>query len=405
MGSIDRRVILAGAGLAGVAALSRMAKAGPLEPPQGPIQPTGRTLQEIYDKIARGGPSGTPEARIPIQGLTGTPTALYCIKQPGCYYLTGNVQGVPGKCAIEVYADQVEIECDGFTFIGTQGTLACIRTPSSQRCIGIYDGGFQQWHGMCVDLSSSSDCICEELVFDSCVGTSPDPVTPPATCVMGPGGVAYDCDVRKCFGATIAVGQNGIIEECACSDGGGGSPCFFSSGDAVIEDNFALNCDGPAIVVQGKGVVLYNRVCTCPSGVYVVGRCSVVAENDIDISPGSTGNGISIGGQRSCVCDNYLAGGGGGGAGIAVLVGGDGTLIEGNHVVGGDSSTGAVASGFMYIQPGVTRCHVVSNHHRGLSTSSAFYIPPGNSYGPLVVVSGDLSQVSNSAHPLANTVG
>ena len=102
MGSIDRRVILAGAGLAGVAALSRMAKAGPLEPPQGPIQPTGRTLQEIYDKIARGGPSGTPEARIPIQGLTGTPTALYCIKQPGWYYLTGNGQGGPGKCAISL---------------------------------------------------------------------------------------------------------------------------------------------------------------------------------------------------------------------------------------------------------------------------------------------------------------
>ncbi len=405
MEPIERRAILAGAGLVGAMALTRAARAGVLTPPPGPISPTGKTLQQIYDKIARGGDAGTPEARTPVQGLKGSPTAQFVIDAPGSYYLSGNITGEPGKCAIEVTADHVEIECDGFDFIGTQGTLSCIRA-SGRRCIGVYDGGFVRWFGTCVDMGDCTDCLVEECWFESCIAGAGTPPGPGVTVALGDGGVAYDCDVRKCFGATISLGHRSIFEECVCSEGAVATACFYSPGDTVMEDNFAHNCNGIAFMSLGRATVLYNRVVDCPGGVDV-GEASVVEENDIDTSALSSGNGISIRGGRCCVYGNYVAGGGGGGGAIVVYQGGDGTLIEDNHIAGTSSSaTGTVASGLIWIQPGVRQCHVIGNHSRGNSTTSTFYIPPGNSYGPMVVMpqGGDLSLVTNSNHPCANFI-
>lgn len=399
MEPMDRRMLLAGAGLVGVAALSRAAKAGPLSPPQGPITSTGRTLQQIYDKIARGD-AGTPEARIAIQSLPGSPTALHVIDAPGSYYLTGNIFGVPGMCAIEVAADNVEIECDGYNFIGGPGTLSCIRATLPRRCIGVYDGGFVQWQGTCVDLPECKDCLVDECWFDSCTGGGA-----PASfvVVLGDGGVIYDSDARKCLGG-MCVGRRGVIEESTCTECTVSLACFYSVGDCVMEDNFAHDCNGPAFVVVDRGIVLYNRVCRCPSGIDC-GAASVVAENDVDITDGATGHGIAIRGGRSCICDNFVCGGGGGGGGIVLFQGADGSLVEGNHVAGAASSAaGTTGGGLIWIQPNVRGCHVISNRVRGVSISSAFYIPPGNSYGPLVVASGDLSLVQHAEHPLANTV-
>jgi hypothetical protein len=89
-----------------------------------------------------------------------------------------------------------------------------------------------------------------------------------------------------------------------------------------------------------------------------------------------------------------------------VLVGGDGALIDGNHVVGPGSAAGTVGNGLIFIQQGVTRCHVACNRVRGNSTSSTFMIPPGNSYGPLAVVTdqGDMSAIPAAGHPWANFI-
>ncbi|HZW06443.1 MAG TPA: hypothetical protein VFF65_04910, partial [Phycisphaerales bacterium] len=80
---LDRRFLLGGlTGLAGIAALSavgRNAAAGPIDPPAGPVAPTGRTLAEV-------------EPRTPIGPVTtpGDADAVFKITQPGSYYLAGN---------------------------------------------------------------------------------------------------------------------------------------------------------------------------------------------------------------------------------------------------------------------------------------------------------------------------
>src|SRR5512140_3727743 len=106
---IDRRLLLTGMGIAGAGALVRATRAEALVK-----QPRVRP-RDIYDKIARTD-AGIAEARTPVQSLLPSATAQYVISAPGVYYLTANINGVAGLAAIEIQADNVELECDGFLF-------------------------------------------------------------------------------------------------------------------------------------------------------------------------------------------------------------------------------------------------------------------------------------------------
>lgn len=84
---------------------------GPLDPPDGPIAPTYKTLSEV-------------EARTAINS-TNTPgdaDSRFKITKPGSYYLTGNITGVSGKSGIEVTAD-CTIDLGGFEVGGVNGSL------------------------------------------------------------------------------------------------------------------------------------------------------------------------------------------------------------------------------------------------------------------------------------------
>src|SRR5437667_11393483 len=124
----DRRLLIAGLGLTGAAALARVARA---LPPPRPAS-TGTSLQDVYDKIARTD-AGFGEARIPVESLPGSATAQYVIGAPGVYYLTGNITGVAGKAAIEVQSAHVGGEWGGFTVLGGAGPLAGSRAPGGPR--------------------------------------------------------------------------------------------------------------------------------------------------------------------------------------------------------------------------------------------------------------------------------
>jgi len=377
----DRRLLIAGLGLTGAAALARVARA---LPPPRPAS-TGTSLQDVYDKIARTD-AGFGEARIPVESLPGSATAQYVIGAPGVYYLTGNITGVAGKAAIEVQSDHVEIECDGFTFFGVPGTLACITSPGAQRCIGIYDAGFKGWQNTCVDLVNAADSLVEECWFDSCDSTT-DPAAR-GTCALGAGGVVFDCDVRACRGSLVSVGQHGVIEECTNFNGNGG--CFFSAGDAVMEDNFAMENDGPGFTIRNRGVLIGNRLVKV--GGIDVGAGSVVSENDIGDAPGAA---ITVRGARCCVEENYIANAQ---TGIIVLAGAAEALIDGNQIVG--ATTGVVVDGK------APSCFIVRNCVRGTSGTVAYLIPAGSSYGPIAQVAdaGDIGRIPGADHPWANFV-
>src|SRR5688572_12920587 len=153
----DRRRLLVGLGITGAAAMAHLARARPLQAATG-VGPTGKSLRDVYDKIARTD-QGLAETRIPVTSLPSGPNAQYVISVPGVYYMTGHITGVANQHAILIEASDVELECDGYTFFGVPNTLACIRSSGPQRCIAVYDAGFTNWQHTSIDLLSASECL------------------------------------------------------------------------------------------------------------------------------------------------------------------------------------------------------------------------------------------------------
>ncbi len=100
--------------------------AGDVNPPAGPIGPTGVTLAEIranldaiedqaidaFDTLV-----GIHTAT-PIESLPGDVGAEYVISQPGAYFLSANHLGDGANTVIEVRASDVVIDLRGFAILG-----------------------------------------------------------------------------------------------------------------------------------------------------------------------------------------------------------------------------------------------------------------------------------------------
>lgn len=195
----------------GVGALLR---AGPLNPPAGPVAPTYKTLTEVEPRIAIG-PTTTP----------GSATAIAVISQPGSYYLTGNLQGVVGKNGIEIAASGVTIDLNGFEASGNGGLDGIATTVASLTNIAITNGSIRNWSGDGIDLQTT-------LAFNSQVT-----------------GIRADFNT----GIGIKVGNAYLVERCgARSNGGGGISCGAQGAIRFCE---AVSNTGTGITVgQGANV-------------------------------------------------------------------------------------------------------------------------------------------------------
>src|SRR5437762_605503 len=93
------------------------ASAGNLNPPAGPVAPTGKTLTEIEPRTAVNAVNTPPSA-----------TSLFTITQPGSYYLTGNIQGVATMDGVEIDASGVTLDLNGFALVGVAGSRDGVTT-------------------------------------------------------------------------------------------------------------------------------------------------------------------------------------------------------------------------------------------------------------------------------------
>jgi parallel beta-helix repeat protein len=88
---------------------------GTLTPPGAPA-PTMKSLDQIDTHVD----TAAAAKRIPINAVTtpGNAASTYVITQPGSYYLTGNLNGELGKDGIDINADNVTVDLNGFAVIG-----------------------------------------------------------------------------------------------------------------------------------------------------------------------------------------------------------------------------------------------------------------------------------------------
>jgi hypothetical protein len=208
-----------------------------------------------------------------------------------------------------------------------------------------------------------------------------------------------ELEARLCSGGLLlSVGADSTVECCEITGGSGGA--IHCDDGCCVEDCSIVNHAGVAIACASRCTIDSNKV-VASWGVECAAECCV-SDNEVSYDGsggGGGGGGLNIYGERCCVSGNYVAG-------VIYLFGGaDRCLVEDNHVVGAGGSAGT-GGGSISIAAGVTGCSLRSNHARRGSMTSAFVVPPGNSFGPIVntIAGGDLSALPGGAHPHANFV-
>lgn len=199
--SIVRCAPAASVGLLILAAV--VALAGPLDPPPGPPTPTFKTLGEV-------------EPRTPIRSLAGGDTALHVIDQPGSYYLTGPIQGEPGKSGIRVLVSDVSIDLNGFTLQGATGSLdgidvGTIFAPLSN--ITVRNGSVQDWGQAGIDAEQASSVLIESITASNNGG---DGIRAGASVNPPNGSVVRNTVASNNSGNGISI-DNGVVESCTAN--------------------------------------------------------------------------------------------------------------------------------------------------------------------------------------------
>ncbi len=337
MGDLDRRMLLgAAAGVAGVALVSRRARAGPLDPPSGPVSPTGRTMAQV-------------EPRMPIspEHTPGDESATFTIRSPGSYCLTGDIVGESHRCAIKVELSTpgvVQIDMNGFTMSrgASEFLTAMTFTGAACRCLCLADGYLVGWGLDCfnVDFTDIDDVTVlggevglrirrSACIFDvEVTGVTGSGITwlrdSTATSLSLE---VSDCVVRSCGAHGISVGGDFSgaaaslsIDDCdVLSCGGDGLRVsvsgFASSGGVVVvlDGVCASSCAGNGVTIEASpsqpGTVGVDCVVSlvdvdCVSNGACGVRCSnVVCDAECCVCTHNGTDGMRLENCPGCVCD------------------------------------------------------------------------------------------------------
>lgn len=332
--------------------------------PAGSPAPSMKTLTQI-------------EPRTPVSSLSGDATSVYVIDQPGSYYLTGHIDGVAGKNGIKINARNVTLDLSGFTLRGVDGSLDAIRLTSSSGAVVIQNGIIQSWGGSGINGPACYGSQVRNLTINAMQGGAgvvlgyqslADNVSTESTkvagillgansaathCVVGSVGpldTPYDdyvsgitadtvtaCTVSNLIGLPTSDGVYAIsaktVENCTvrsvsangASNGSGisahvvrGSQVELVNGAAdqtsgivgvTVHDSFVVDVSGPnsaGIRAFGYGLhAHHNRLVRC--GI-VTGPGARVVENSITLNPGS-GTGILAESSSSVIDGNHVVGG------------------------------------------------------------------------------------------------
>ena len=154
MNEIERRALLGAAGIGAVAALS---KAGPLNPPGGSVASTGRTLDEIYNRIPTLPATGGYDGRTPIS----TPAAIL---NPGSYVLATNLMQTGPVITLAISASDVTVDLNGFRVGNTGTTGACIALTGNVSNVTIRNGSTSGGEaGVYADSGAAVGILLEDL--------------------------------------------------------------------------------------------------------------------------------------------------------------------------------------------------------------------------------------------------
>lgn len=299
------------AALAAALLLSPLAVAGDLTPPPGAPAPTMKTLAQV-------------EARTPVNTLPGSATAVHVISASGSYYLTGDVVGATGKNGIEIQADGVDLDLNGFSVRGNvAGALTGIKSTASSQSVNVHDGRVTDWPEWGITLNRRASvrnvvCTTENALGSSCIQVG----------LPGGGGVAGHAVVVDCVVGGKDASSMPIFGVQVWGDG------------AEVRGVSATYCTNGFYMAGNDALVADCEASSCSTGIVLVGRGNQARGNAI----GGAGlvSGISVGSSaiQCLVTANSISSSTSAGIGVA----GAWNVIDGNSVSSA-TGTGLVANG------------------------------------------------------------
>ena len=406
----DRRLLLGAAGLAGFAAVGKLAHArgGPITPPGGAVASTGRTMLEVEPRIPVG-PTTTP----------GTGSATYSISQPGSYYLTGNIAGVTGKHGIEITSSNVTVDLMGFEVRGLNPGGNAFSGVFAQNLglerISVRNGRVNNWGSTCVHLGAATMCAvqgvtCTSLfTVDACIRVGDSSLVEGCTVetvqtgiIAGKACAVVNCRANGCAATGVSTGTACSVTGCQAENCGtvGFLPGYSSLVAQCTVRGGGNGASGAGIRATGCTVL----ECSVQEGggtgiaavfAAVVQRCLVqeCGEYGISATTGSTvcdcqcigsgSHGIAV--VDKCDVRNNVSRNNSG-HGIAVF--NTGNRVEGNHCTGNDRGIDVVSTGNLIIRNSVSA-----------NSGFGYAVVANNLFGPNIFNSAGLT---SSTNPHAN---
>jgi parallel beta-helix repeat protein len=337
---------------------------GPVDPPSGPVTSTMKPLDLVEARTA-----------VTAETCPGDADSVCRITQPGSYYLVGNVDGVAGKHGIEIEASGVSLDLNGFTLAGVAGSLCGVYTSSTSEDVGVRNGRVTGWgeDGVSVVVVVGQRCGTIENVVSSHNGER--------GIHAGTGAVVRGCTAHDNGSVGISVYTSAVVESCSAFANGNNG--ISGSEGATITGCSAGGNAGLGIYVGTGGTITGCMArWNIGSGIWIshggtIRGCTAYQNQ---------GDGINVYRGTHVLENSCYNNNGATSAGIRVRA--EGNRIENNNVAGNIYGIDVDAAGNI----------VICNSARG-NTTSAFSIPSGNTYGP--IVSGGNGQISTT-NPWAN---
>lgn len=334
--------------------VSMVGLAGPLNPPAGPVASTPG-----------------PEPRIAVNAVNtpgdndATPST-FKITQPGSYYLSGNLAAAASKDGIEIAANNVTIDLNGFTLEGPLGSSGIVAQQPLHGLVvrngvisGFTDRGIR-FTGQTTDQNPVGATIEDltiaggaEVAID--VGTSnriASVVIDGASSGIyaGKGNAITDCVIR--VGTTGIAADESTIEGCTIRAGDtgvyiGGRGCVVrncSVSEATIGISMASGVGSEGGVIQNCVVSSFTNLGIVASG--LVG--SRIEGNTVNGDPSKNPTcGIWVGDQSQVTNNDVrnVRASGGGATGVLLLGSNGRSNVRGNTVVNCDKGIKASNGG------------------------------------------------------------